>query len=477
MDRTVEVPDQQYARSRLRLVLAVLCAADFLVVLDGLVVAVALPAMQQALAIPAGSLQWVITAYALCFGGFLLLGGRLGDLYGRRRVLVVGLLLFAAGSLLAGLAWTPLALFGGRAVQGLGAAAMTPTALALLTIAFTDPAARAQAFGVWSAVSSAGIPAGALLGGVLTATVGWRWVLLVNVPAALVAAALTRAVVDESAAAERPRRLDWIGAVLVTAGLAAIIAGITQAEHTHTGGALLGRVVAPVVLGLTLLSVFVVVERQTAAPLVRLEQLRAPGLLSANLVGLVLPVGLGAGLFLGTFYLQQVVGLDPLLTGLAYLALAVPCIIASPLASRLTLRLGRGATATAGLLLQTAGLILLARVTATTGTLANVLPGLVLIGLGAPTAFVPTTATAMDSPNGDTGLASGFFNTSQQLGNALALAAIATLAATWTAHTASASASHPAAGYAAGFLLAAGITLAGLIPAVRLSAATASSPA
>lgn len=247
MDRTVEVPDQQHARSRPRLVLAVLCAADFLVVLDGLVVAVALPAMQQALAIPAGSLQWVITAYALCFGGFLLLGGRLGDLYGRRRVLVVGLLLFAAGSLLAGLAWTPLALFGGRALQGLGAAAMTPTALALLTIAFTDPAARAQAFGVWSAVSSAGIPAGALLGGVLTATVGWRWVLLVNVPAALVAAALTRAVVDESTAAERPPRLDWIGAVLVTAGLAAIIAGITQAEHTHTGGALLSRVVAPVV--------------------------------------------------------------------------------------------------------------------------------------------------------------------------------------------------------------------------------------
>jgi MFS family permease len=366
------------------------------------VVAVALPAMQQALAISAASLQWVITAYALCFGGFLLLSGRLGDLYGRRRVLVVGLLLFAAGSLLAGLAWMPLVLFGGRALQGLGAAAMTPTALSLLTVAFTDPAARARAFGVWSAVNSAGIPAGALLGGVLTATAGWRWVLLVNVPAA-----------------------------------------------------------------------FVVLERRTPAPLVPFDQLRAPGLLSVNLVGLVLPVGLGTGLFLGTLYLQLVVGLTPLYTGLAYLALALPCIIASPLASRLTLRLGRRATATAGLLLQAAGLLLLARVTATTGNLANVLPGFVLIGLGAPTAFVPTTATAMDSPNGDTGLASGLFNTSQQLGNALALAAIATLAATWTPHPASASASHPAVGNAAGFLLAAGITLAALIPAVRLSMATA----
>ena len=182
MDRSVEVSDQQQARSRLRLVLAVLCAADFLVVLDGLVVAVALPAMQQSLAISVGSLRWVITAYALCFGGFLLLSGRLGDLYGRRRVLLVGLLLFAAGSLLAGLAWMPLALFGGRALQGIAAAAMTPTALSLLTVAFSDPAARARAYGVWSAVSSACIPAGALLGGVLTATAGWRWVLLVMSP-------------------------------------------------------------------------------------------------------------------------------------------------------------------------------------------------------------------------------------------------------------------------------------------------------
>ena len=373
MDRTVDVPDQQ-ARSRLRLVLAVLCAADFLVVLDGLVVAVALPAMQQA----PGHFGRISAMGDHCLRAvlrrILLLAGRIGDLYGRRRVLVVGLMLFAAGSLLAGLAWTPLTLFGGRALQGLGAAAMTPTALALLTVAFTDPAARARAFGVWSAVSSAGIPAGALLGGVLTATAGWRWVLLVNVPAALVAAAVTRAVVDESAAAERPPGLDWVGAVLVTAGLAAVIAGFTQAEHAHTAGALLGRVVTPVVLGLMLLSAFVVVERRTSAPLVPLDQLRAPGLLSVNLVGLVLPVGLGTGLFLGTLYLQLVVGLTPLYTGLAYLALALPCIIASPLASRLTLRLGRRATATAGLLLQAAGLLLLARVTATTGNLANV-PG------------------------------------------------------------------------------------------------------
>lgn len=454
--------------------LAVLCAADFLVVLDGLVVAVALPAMQQALAIPAGSLQWVVTAYLLCFGGFLLLGGRLGDLYGRRRVLIVGLLLFAAGSLLAGLAWTPLALFAGRALQGLGAAAMAPTALALLTDTFPDPAARDRALGVWSAASSAGIPAGALLGGLLTATVGWRWVLLVNVPAALVAAILTRVVVEESAVRDRARHLEWAGAILATAGLAAVIAGITQAEHTQTLAALLGRVVAPVALGLALLAAFVSVERRTSEPLIPLPQLRAPGLLTANLVGLVLPVGLGVALFMATLYLQRVVGLGPLATGLVYLALALPCIAASPLASRLSGRVGRRTTAAAGLLLQITGLLLLARVPVP-GRIADVLPGFVLIGLGAPVAFVPTTAAAMDSLPNDTGLASGLFNTTQQLGNALALAGIATLAATWTAHTANPD--DPAgltSGYAAGFVLAAVLAAAGLIPTLWLTAATPS---
>jgi MFS family permease len=174
-------PSSKHAAHRLSAVLVVLCAADFLVVLDALVVAVALPDMQEVLTIPAGALQWTVTSYVLCFGGFLLLGGRLGDLYGRRRILITGLLVFAAGSLLAGLAWAPLALFAGRAVQGLGAAAMAPTALALLTTAFTDPTARDRALGAWSAASSAGIPAGALLGGVLTASVGWRWVFLINV--------------------------------------------------------------------------------------------------------------------------------------------------------------------------------------------------------------------------------------------------------------------------------------------------------
>jgi EmrB/QacA subfamily drug resistance transporter len=458
------------ARRRSSAVLAVLCAADFLVVLDGLVVAVALPAMQEALAIPAGALQWVVTSYVLCFGGCLLLGGRLGDHYGRRRLLLVGLLVFAAGSLLAGLAWNPSALFVGRAVQGLGAAAMAPTALALLTTSFQHQAARERALGIWSAASSAGIPAGAILGGLLTATVGWRWVFLVNVPAALLAALTTRAVVIENKAEEAPKRLDWAGAVLVTGGLTLAIAGITQTEHAHTLPGLMVRVAGPLVAGCLLLAGFVLVERRASAPLVPLEQFKTPGQLPANLVGLVLPVGLGAALFLATLHLQRVQGLGPLASGTAYLALAVPCIAASPLASRLSTRLGRPNTAVVGLLLQVAGLAILARISAD-GGLTGVIVGFVLIGLGAPIAFVPTTATAMDSPSSDPGLASGVFNTSQQLGNALALAAIATLAAGWTARQARPSGDLAALteGYNAGFLLAAAIVIAGTIPALRLN--------
>jgi EmrB/QacA subfamily drug resistance transporter len=465
--------DHSTKTNRAFAVLAVLCAADFLVVLDGLVVAVALPAMQQGLVIPAGTLQWVVTAYLLCFGGFLLLGGRLGDLYGRRRLLVVGLIIFGAGSLLAGLAWTPLALMAGRALQGLGAAAMAPTALALLTTAFPDPAARDRALGVWSAASSAGIPAGALLGGLLTATVGWRWVLLVNVPAALAAAALTRAVVPDSAAEDRPRRLDWGGAVLVTSGLALTIGAMTQAEYADTPSSVLLRVIAPVALGLGLLGAFVVVESRAADPLIPLGQLRAPGLAAANLVGLALPVALGAALFLATLYLQRVSGLNPMITGIVYLALAGPCIAASPLASRLVARLNRRATAVTGLVLQAAGLLLLSQV-GPDGNLTAVLGGFVLIGLGAPIAFVPTTASAVDTAGDASGLVSGIFNTSQQLGNAVALAAIATLAASWTARLDHASPDSAAltSGYAAGFLLAAAIMAIGILPALRLKAAS-----
>lgn len=457
------------------LVLAVLCVADFFVVLDGLIVAVALPAMQQALGISSASLQWVINAYILCFGGFLLLGGRVGDLYGRRRILVIGLVLFAAGALIAGLAWTTAVLVAGRAAQGVGAALMAPAALALLVATFPEGPSRTRALGWWSAAGSLGIPAGAILGGVITSALGWRWVLLVNVPAAVLAAVGTRWVVPESYDRAAPRRLDVPGAVLITAGLALVIFAMVQTEHLGAHSDAVVRILPPLAAGVLLLCAFVAVERRARAPLVPPRILRTPGFLSTNVVGATLPVGLGALLFLATLYLQRVLEFTPLLTGFAYLALALPVVAASPAAAWLVTRLGRRPVAILGLLLQAVGLALLARIPPDGAFLVDVLPGFILVGLGAPIAFIPTTAAAMSSIQEESGVISGVFNTAQQMGNALALAALATLAAAWTDSLLSRGMSQAQAltdGYQAAFILAAAIALAGAVVAVKLPGRT-----
>jgi MFS family permease len=264
-------------------VLVLLCAADFLVVLDGLIIAVALPTMQEALSIAPGSLQWVINGYVLCFGGFLLLGGRLGDLYGRRRILLVGLMVFAAGALIAGVAWTGMVLPVGRAVQGLGAALMAPSALALITATFPEGRERTRALGWWSAVGSVGIPAGAILGGLLTASLGWRWVLFVNVPLAMFAAAGTWWIVPESCDDSRSKRLDVPGTVAITGGIGLVILAIVQIERLSAdrGGAIRG-VLVPLGAGLLLLAAFIVVERHARAPLLPSGFLRARSTCSAS---------------------------------------------------------------------------------------------------------------------------------------------------------------------------------------------------
>ena len=467
------VRSQTLPRSRNRSagpLLAALCAADFLVVLDGLIVAVALPTIQRDLDVSTASLQWLINAYVLCFAGFLILGGRLGDLYGRRRILLVGLGLFAAGALTAGLAPATAVLVAARAVQGLGAAMMTPTALALLVANFAEGCSRTRALGWWSAAGSIGIPAGALLGGVLTATWGWRWVLLVNAPAAVLAAVGTRLAVPESRNPTGRQRLDVAGAVLVTTGLALLIFAIVQLEQLTEEPGTVWPVLTSLAAGMMLLAAFAVVERRTWDPLVPPGILRTSGLLPANLVGATLPVGLGAVLFLATLYLQRVLGYTPLATGLAYLAVALPVIAASPAASWLATRLGRRPVAVFGLLLQTAGLLLLAGAPTDGAFLTDVLPGFVFVGAGAPIAFVPATAAAM-AVRTDSGVASGIFNTAQQVGNALALAALATAAAVSTGVLLDGGVGHDAAlagGYQTGFLVAAALTVAGALAALNL---------
>lgn len=410
--------------------------------LVGLVVAVALPAIQDDLGLDEAHLQWVITAYVLVFGCFLLLGGRLADLYGRRRVMVAGFAVFAVGSLLAGLAPTAAVLLVGRAGQGLGAAAMAPAALALLAAAFPQGRERDTALGIWSAV------------------------------AALVALG----VVDESRDVTAPRRLDLPGAATVTAGLALLILAITSVEQLAVHDpATPARVALPLAASLGLLAAFVVVERRRErhdrAPLVRLSILRDPGLAAANLTAATLPVGLGAVLFLGTLHLQTVLGYTALRTGLAYLAVSLPVVAASPVAPRLIARLGRRPVAVAGLLLQAAGLLLLLGASPGGSFWLDVLPGFALVGVGAPVAAVPVIAAAVDGVDEESGLASGLVNAAQQVGNALALALLATVAATVTDALAGSTGVGPdelVIGFRAGFVAAAGLCALGALTALRL---------
>ncbi len=476
--------DRPRGRSRSRggrLALAVLSVANSLVILDGLIVAVALPAIQDDLGFGGADLQWVVNAYVLCFGGGLLLGGRAADLVGRRRMAVAGLLAFAAGSVVAGLAPTAAVLVAGRALQGAAAAALDPALLALLVDEFPEGRERDRALGVWSAAGSLGIPAGALLGGLLTAALGWRWVLLAAVPVALAAAALVRLVLDERRDQTTPRRFDLPGAVTGTAGLALLIFAVTQVERLagepggHPGGpsglAALPRVAVPLAAAGVLLAAFVAVERRSPAPLVRLELLRRPGMPPATLAAATLPVGLGALLFLGTLHLQRVLGFTALETGLAYLVLSLPVVAASPAASFLAGRYGRRPVAAGGLLLQAAGLLLLLEAGPGDGFLTGVAPGFVLVGAGAPIAWVPLTAAAVDGAGDQSGLASGLFNTAQQVGNAVALAVLATVAAARTNGLAGDGPPTPVelvAGYHAGFLAAATLCLLGLLAALRL---------
>jgi EmrB/QacA subfamily drug resistance transporter len=459
------------------LALLALAATDFLSVLDGLLVAVALPDIQRALGFTQNGLGWVITAYVLVFAGCLLLGGRVADLYGRRRVLLIGYGFFAAGSLVAGLAATPGMLVAGRAVQGLGAAAMTPAGLSLLTVAFPDGPARNRALGIWAAAGSVGIPAGALLGGLITSSLGWRWVLLVNAPAALAAALLAAYTLPESRAQVATRRLDVPGAITGTAGLACLILAITQLEPlVHGGPGVLGQgvssILVPVTAAAALLTGFVAVERRAPHPLLPARLLTAPGVLSANAAAAGLPVGLGAMMFIATQYLQQIHGFTPWETGLTYLALALPVMAGSPLAARLVTLLGRRRTAELGFALQAGGLLLLTLTTADSSIWTTIVPAFILTGAGAPIAYIPITAAAIDDVGDDSGLASGLFNTTQQVANAVALAGIATAVALGstidTVPAATPAGAPTITGLHAGFLAAAVMLAAAAAAALRL---------
>src|SRR5918992_1195674 len=328
--------------------LILLCFAQFIVVLDASIVNVALPSIGEALNFSQANLAWVVNAYVLTFGGFLLLGGRLADLLGRRRVFISGLGLVAAASLAAGFAATEGQLIAARAAQGLGAAIISPSALSIITTTFSDGAERNKALGAWGAVAGAGGAAGVLFGGILTDGLGWEWVLWVNVPVALLAAALAPRLIAESRSTSATRHFDTAGAVSVTAGLSVLVFALVDATDAGWGST---QTIGLLALSAALLAAFVVVERRSDAPLVPFRIFRLRTLTGANVVGLLVGGSLFAMFFFITLYLQQVLGFSPIEAGLAYLPLAVSIIVSSGVASQLVTRIGFKPTLAIGMAL------------------------------------------------------------------------------------------------------------------------------
>jgi EmrB/QacA subfamily drug resistance transporter len=412
------------------LALVLLAAAQFVVVLDASIVNVALPSIGKALDFSQENLPWVVNAYVLTFGGFLLLGGRTADLLGRRRVFMAGLLLVAVASLAAGFASTEGQLIAARAAQGLGAAIISPAALSIVTTIFSDGAERNKALGVWGAVAGAGGAAGVLLGGILTDGLGWEWVLWVNVPVSLVAFALAPRLIAESRASDQARAFDVAGAVTVTAGLSLLVYAVIDASTSGWGST---KTLGLVALSLVLLAVFVAIELRSRKPLVPFSIFRIRTLTGANVVGVLVGASLFSMFFFISLYMQQVLGYSAIHAGLSYLPLAVTISVAAGIASQLVTKVGYKLVLAAGLLFIVAGLLWFSRISVGGGFTTDILGPSLLAAIGLGFSFVTTTIAAVSGvEENESGLASGLINTSQQVGGALGLAVLSSLA---TSHT------------------------------------------
>ena len=448
--------------------LALIVTAQFMVILDVAIVNVALPSIKVDLGFSQESLQWVISAYAIMFGGALLLGGRLADLLGRRRLFVAGLSLFALSSLLCGLAWSEASLIAFRALQGLGGALLAPAALSLLMTTFAEGRERNTALGVYGAASGSGAAAGVLLGGILVETLSWQWIFRVNVPVGIAAFALAPFLLGESRDATA-KRYDVPGAVLVTGGLSALVYAITQAGvHGWTSGRTIGFFVASAAM----LVGFVVWESRHPEPLMRLGIFRTRTVAGANVAGFIMGTALFSMFLMLTLYMQEVLGYSALKTGFAYLAVAGTAIIWSAVAAQLVTRVGVKPVLTAGMAFLTAGLVLFTQVPVDGSYVTDLLPGFLLLGVGIGFAFVPISIAALAGVQpAEAGLASGLINTSQQIGGALGIAALSTIATTHTTHKLAAGVATPNAlvdGFTAAFMVGAVIAAAGIVAALTL---------
>ena len=441
----------------------VLCLGTLMVVLDTTIVNVALPSIRGNLGFSQTSLAWVVNAYMLTFGGFLLLGGRLGDLYGHRRVFLIGITSFTTASIVCGLSTTQAMLISARAVQGVGGALASAVGLSLVITLFTEPMERAKAMGIAGFVASGGGALGVLLGGILTDVLNWHCIFLVNVPIGIAVCMLVLRLVPGGSLAVGSRRLDVGGAVTVTASLLLAVDAVVNGNQAGwTSARTLGLLGGAVALFVT----FLVIETRVAVPLMRLAVLRSRALATANIVGVLWAGAMFAWFFLSALYLQLVLGYDALHVGLAFLPGNIVMAICSvSLSAKLVVRFGYRPPLVAGLSMAAVGLLLLARAPVDGHFVADVLPSMLLLGVGAGIAFNPVLMAAMgDVAPEDSGLASGLVNTSFMMGGALGLAVLASLAAARTAGHPTANAAALLDGYHASFL--AGAALAAIAAVV-----------
>jgi EmrB/QacA subfamily drug resistance transporter len=464
--------DSEHQHRRKWLALALLATTQFVIVLDAAIVNVAIPTIGDDLNFSLENLAWIPNAYALTFGGFLLLGGRMADLLGRRRLFMGGLGVFGIASLMGGFSGSQEQLIIWRAVQGLGAAMLAPSALSMVTNMFTEGAERNKALGVWGAVSGSGGAAGVLLGGVLTEYAGWEWVLWVNVPIVVIAAFAAPRMLDESRVESDTRHFDALGALAVTAGLSLLVFALVDTVNAGWGST---QTIGLLALSLALIVVFIAIERRSIAPLVpfRIFQLRT--LTGANVIGLLIGAALFSMFFFLSRYMQEVLRYDALKTGLSYLPLALVIIVSAGLASVLVTKLGFKPVLVMGMALVTLGLLWFTQLPEDGVYLKNIIAPMILAAFGLGFAFVPVTIAAVSNISADdSGLASGLINTSQQIGGALGLAVLATIANTRTQDLVEAAHGNPLRpdaasltdGFNAAFLAGAGFAVLGIIAAL-----------
>jgi EmrB/QacA subfamily drug resistance transporter len=450
------------------LALALLATVQFMVILDIAIVNVALPSIQVDLGFSQESLQWVISAYALLFGGFLLLGGRVADLLGRRRLFIAGLIVFSAASLLSGLAWSDTALIFARAAQGFGAALITPAALSILMTTFAEGRERNTALGVWGAVGAFGAVAGVLLGGILTDWLSWEWIFYINVPVGLGALALTPFLLTESRDAH-VKSFDVPGGVLVTGGLITLVYAITQANDYGWGSV---ETIGLFAAAGALLAAFVGWEARVKEPLMPFAIFRIRTVTAANISGLILGTVTFSMFLMLTLYMQQVLGYSPMKTGVAYLAVAGSAIITSTIAAQLVTRVGVKPVIVAGMAFLAAGLLYFTQVSVGGTYLGDLLPGFLLIAMGLGFSFVPISIAALAGVQAsEAGLASGLFNTSQQIGGALGIAALSAVATSKTEAGVAAGTPLPKAltdGFESAFIWGGVVAIVGILVALVL---------